>query len=138
MAGALRGSSFEKLRNLRLPTSDYVIFGSGPLVAHGLLVEARDVDVVARGAAWRLATELGPTLLGAEGDPMVRLEGGEIEVFGGWMGWDVDALIDNAESIDGLPFACLQDVLAFKRAYGRPKDLEHVRLLERHLRGGAL
>ena len=69
------------------------------------------------------------------GDPVVRLEGGAIEVFGGWLGWDIDLLIDGAEIIDGLPFARLEDVLAFKRFYGRPKDLEHVRLKERHLGG---
>ena len=51
-----------------------------------------------------------------EGDPVVWLEGGAIEVYGGWLGWDLDALIDNAEIIDGLPFARLKDVLAFKRS----------------------
>ena len=65
----------------------------------------------------------------------MRLEDGKIEVFGGWMGWDIDALIDDAERIDGLPFARLEDVLAWKRAYARPKDLDHVRLIERYLRG---
>jgi hypothetical protein len=50
------------------------------------------------------------------------------------MGWDIDALIDGAERIDGLPFARLEDVLAWKRSYGRHKDLEHVRLIERYLR----
>ncbi len=29
----------------------------------------------------------------------------------------------------------LEDVLAWKRAHARPKDLEHARLIERHLRG---
>jgi hypothetical protein len=65
---------------------------------------------------------------------VVRLEGGKIEVLGSWMGWDIDALIAGAEWIDGLPFASLEAVLAWKRAYGRPKDLEHVRLIEGYLR----
>jgi hypothetical protein len=73
---------------------------------------------------------LGPVRTAPEGDPVVRLEGGGIEVFGGWLGWDIDALIDNAEIIDGLPFARLEDVLAFKRFYGRPKDIAHVCLYE--------
>jgi len=60
--------------------------------------------------------------------------GGAIEVYGGWLGWDLDALIDKAEIIDGLPFARLKDVLAFKRSLGRAKDLAHVRLIEEHLR----
>ena len=64
------------------------------------------------------------------------VEGGAIESVGGWLGWDIDALIDNAEIIDGLPFARLEDVLAFKLSYGRPKDIAHARLTEAHLRGG--
>jgi hypothetical protein len=67
------------------------------------------------------------------GDPVVRLAGGAIEIFGGWLGWDVDAIIDGAEVIEGLSFACLEDVLAFKLHHGRPKDLAHARLIAEHL-----
>ena len=74
---------------------------------------------------------------GCRGGSGRRLEGGRIEVFGGWMGPDIDALIDGARCIDGLPLARLEDVLARRRAYGRPKDLEHVQLIERHLRDQA-
>ena len=66
----------------------------------------------------------------------MRLESDAIEIFGGWLGWDIDAIIEDAELVDGLPFARLEDVLAFKRAHGRPKDLEHARLLEAYLRDG--
>ena len=123
-----------KLRGLELPKGEYAIFGSGPLVARGLLREVHDLDVVARGAAWDRAKRLGPVRTAPEGDPAVQLEGGAIEVFGGWLGWDIDALIDDAEIIDGLTFARLEDVLAFKRSYGRPKDRAHVRLIEDYLR----
>jgi hypothetical protein len=124
----------DKLRALDLPKGDYAVFGSGPLVARGLVGEVRDLGVVARGSAWERTKGLGPVRTAPEGDPVVRLEGGVIEVFGGWLGWDIDALIGNAEIIDGLPFARLEDVLAFKRFYGRPKDIAHVRLIEEHLR----
>jgi hypothetical protein len=43
---------FDKLRTLGLPVGDYAVFGSGPLVVRGLTREYRDLDVVARGAAW--------------------------------------------------------------------------------------
>ena len=125
-----------KLRALDLPEGDYAVFGSGPLAARGLWGELRDLDVVARGAAWERAKGLEPVRPAPEGDPVVRLKGGAIEVFGGWLGWDIDALIDDAEMIDGLPFARLKDVLAFKRSHGRPKDIAHVRLIEDHLRAG--
>lgn len=125
---------FGKLRALGLPAGDYAVFGSGPLAVRGLIGKMRDLDVVARGAAWEEAKRLGPARSAPGGDPVVWLGGGEIEVFGGWLGWDVDAIIDNAETLGGLPFARLEDVLAFKLSYGRPKDLEHVRLIEEHLR----
>ena len=34
---------------------DYAVFGSGPLAVRGLVREARDLDVVAPGAAWEEA-----------------------------------------------------------------------------------
>jgi hypothetical protein len=126
---------FAKLRRLYLPTEDYAVFGSGPLVIRGLIDEARDLDVVARGATWEQVTGLGTVREAPGGDPVVRLEGGTIEIFGGWLGWGVEGIIDRAEVIACLPFARLEDVLAFKRSYGRPKDIEHARLIDEHLRG---
>ncbi len=120
---------FGKLRALELPHRDYAVSGSGPLAVRGLIEEMRDLDVVARRAAWTKAQDLGPVHPAPGGDPVVRLEGGALEIFGGWLGWDIDAIID------GLPFARLEDMLAFKLHYGRPKDLEHARLIAEHLRG---
>ena len=50
---------------------------------------------------------------------------------------DSCVLIDNSQIIDGLPFARLEDVLAFKLSLGRPKDVTHARLIEGYLRGGS-
>jgi hypothetical protein len=128
---------FGKLRALDLPTADYAVFGSGPLAVRGLIEEVHDLDVVARGAAWEQAKVLGQACTAPEGDPVVWLEGGAIEIFGGWLGWDIDTLIDNAEIIEGFPFARLEDVLAFKLSCGRPKDIAHARLIEGHLRSSS-
>ena|SRR3712207_5472985 len=125
---------FGKLRALELPAGNYAVFGSGPLAVRGLIEGVRDLDVVARGSAWPKAQVLGPVDVASGGDPVVKLESGAIEIFGDWLGWDVDAIIDGAEIIDGLPFACLEDVLAFKLHHGRPKELEHARLIAEHLR----
>jgi hypothetical protein len=57
----------------------------------------------------------------------VRLEGGPSR--SSTAGWDAGAIIDGAETIEGLPFARLEDVQAFKLHHGRPKDLEHARPL---------
>jgi hypothetical protein len=128
------GELFGKLRELGLPVGHYAIFGSGPLAVRSLIPELRDLDVVARGVAWERASALGSVCVAPEGDSVVRFQDSAIEVFGGWLGWNIDAMIDGAEIIDGLPFARLEDVLAFKRSYGRTKDLEHARLIEEHLR----
>jgi hypothetical protein len=137
MAEGLAASFFGKLRALDLPTEDYAIFGSGPLAVRGLIEEMHDLDVVARGAAWEQVEGLGEVRIASEGDQVVWLEGGTIEVFGGWLGWDIDMLIDNAQIIDGLPFARLEEVLAFKLSSGRPKDVAHARLIEGYLWGGS-
>jgi hypothetical protein len=45
--------------------------------------------------------------------------------------WDADKLIDNAEIIGGIRFARLPDVLAYKRALGRPKDMRDIQRILR-------
>ena len=125
----------EKVKALQFPLGDYAVFGSGPLLVHGLVEDINDVDLVARGTAWARARSLGPVLMAPKGDPVVRLGDGDIEVFAGWLGMDLDAIIDGAAIMGGLPFAHLEDVWEFKRALGRPNDLGHVLLIEEHLRG---
>lgn len=120
-----------KVRGLRLPLGDYAVFESGPMVARGLIERAGDIDVLARGGAWERAESLGEVEMG-ERDPFVRLDGG-IEIFGGWMGMDKDAIIDGATLVEGVPFARLEDVFAFKRFLRRAKDLDHIRIIESHL-----
>jgi hypothetical protein len=127
------------LTNLRLPTNDYVIFGSGPLLAHGLRTDIGDLDIVARGTAWDICASLHqpqPALSGY--GSMIRLYGGALEIVDRWISplWDTDQLIDNAQVIDGLPFASLIDVVASKWATDRPKDhtdLGLIRDLTTHL-----
>jgi hypothetical protein len=134
VADGWAASLFGKLRALELPAQHYAVFGSGPLAVRGLIEHISDLDVVARGPAWRKAAALGPVGVASGGDQVVRLEGGTIEIFDGWLGWDTDAIIDGAETIEGLPFARLEEVQAFKLHHGRPKDLEHAQLIGEHLR----
>lgn len=116
---------------LDLPEGDWALFGSAPMLAHGLLARIGDVDVVARGPAWARALELGPVGRGRE-DRIVRAAPG-VDVFDGWLGMDLDGIIDGAERRHGLPFAGLEHVLAYKRRLGRPRDREHIARLERAL-----
>jgi hypothetical protein len=110
---------------LHLDPGDFVIFGSGPLLAHGLRSSIHDLDIVARGPAWRHVSRYGcPGTGSANGAPMALFWNGLIQFSQGWISadWDADDLIDRAETVQGWPFAGLADVLAYKQVLLRPKD----------------
>mgnify|MGYP001823764143 FL=1 len=143
MGGEVVGDSedlFDLLRDLELPIGDYAIFGSGPLIVRGIIGASNDLDVVCRGAAWERAQELGPLAYLPEHDVnVVSLDGGALTFGTRWAigDFDVDDLIDTAEIIDGLPFARLDHVIAYKKIAGRPKDIEHLRLVAAYREGKA-
>jgi hypothetical protein len=129
-----------RLRSLRLDPADFVVFGSAPLLAHGLRQQISDLDVVARGRAWRRARQLGQRLVRGGGhSEMVQIDGGLIEISAAWITprWSADELIDQAEVIDDIRYARLDQVLAYKRLLRRPKDLLDIARLEALLSGGA-
>jgi hypothetical protein len=127
------------LVGLELERDDFVIFGSAPLLAHGLRQSVSDLDVVARGAAWRRASQLGVPAVGTiSGSPAFHLDHGRIQIFSEWISkaWDTDELIDRAEIIQGLRFARLADVLAYKQVLLRPKDMADIHALTELLGSG--
>lgn len=110
---------------LGLDRREFVIFGSGPLLAHGLRTSIRDLDIVARGTAWNSVSRHGfPAIGPISGAPMTLFWGTLIQFSPQWISpdWDTNDLIDRAELIQGLPFAQLADVLAYKQMLRRPKD----------------
>jgi hypothetical protein len=122
---------------LDLDCRDFVIFGSGPLLAHRLRRHIQDLDVVARGAVWCRVSQYGfPAAGSINGAPMAVFWGGLIQFSPGWISedWDTDDLIDRAEIIEGLPFAQLTDVLEYKQMLGRPKDRRDIQALVQLLR----
>jgi hypothetical protein len=122
---------------LDLDVRDLVIFGSGPLLAHGLRHGIRDLDVVARGPSWQRAREHGcPGTGSVNGAPMALFWNGLIQFSRGWTSadWDADDLIDRAQTIQGWPFATLADVLVYKQVLLRPKDHKDIAALRQTLR----
>jgi hypothetical protein len=110
---------------LDLDRRDFVIFGSGPLLAHGLRYGIRDLDIVARGSVWQRVRECGRPATGSiSGAPMALFWNGLIQFSQVWISddWNADELIGRAERIQGWPFAPLTDVLAYKQMLLRPKD----------------
>ena len=128
----LRGWPWDIVRALELSLTDYVVFGSAPLLAHGLITEIGDIDILAVGTAWRQVQTLAAVKTAPGGDGVVQVTP-ELSVFNGWLGLDAHAVIDRAELWDGLPVAQLDDVAAYKRRLKRPKDDVHLKLLEPYL-----
>ncbi|MCX4969919.1 hypothetical protein OHA98_35225 [Streptomyces sp. NBC_00654] len=130
-----------KLISLGLERGDFVVAGSGPLLAHGLRSSVGDLDVVARGAAWKRATELADPVPAPSGyGLMVLLFDGGLEIFDRWLPGTPgpDELIEGAEWIQGLPFCPLREVLEWKRTALRRKDLKDILLIQKHLDGEVL
>jgi hypothetical protein len=110
-----------------------VLFGSGPLLVRGWIEDVGDLDVLARGAAWAEAQRRGPIEHLEEWDVEV-VAIGNITIGTQWAigDIDVDRLIDDAELIEGIPCARLDDVVAYKLISDREKDRLHLTIIESH------
>jgi hypothetical protein len=140
MPNFLEHRLFVELRSLRLPADDYVIAGSGPLFARDWIDDPSDLDIVARGAAWRTAAALAPVEQARyTSSPCVQLFGGDLDIFDDWFPGlgTVDELIRGADVIGGLRFLALEVVAATKRMMGRPRDLAHLAAMRAHGYAGA-
>lgn len=122
--------------SLELDPDHCAVFGSGPMLAHGLKMSPGDLDVVARGPAWQKACKDGVHGLSRiGGDPVAAFWSGNVEVFNVWFPPDfsTDELIDQADVFAGIRFVQLRHVLAYKRRLRRPKDVPDIAALERAL-----
>ncbi len=122
----------EVVRSLNLPARDYAIFGSGPLLARGIIDDVNDIDIICRGDAWRQAQNLGEIIYLDDYEiEVVSIDNQKITIGQSWgIGkFDIDELIDTAEEINGLPFVQLRFVVDYKTIGGRPKDIRHLDLL---------
>ena len=118
-----------------LPAGDWALFGSGPLLLRGWIDAVGDLDVVSRGAAWERAKRLGDPSTLADGNQIVAIGEG-VTVGTTWLYGDfsIDELIDTAEMIDGIPCVRLEHVVAYKQLSDRPKDREHLAIIEANTR----
>jgi hypothetical protein len=126
------------LRGLRLPSGEFAVFGSGPLLVRGIIDTVADLDVIARRGAWDAAVAAGDLIELPEGVTIASCCDGAVTVGTTWAygDFDVDELIDTAEIIAGLPFVRLEHVVAYKRLAGRPKDRDHLERIAAHRRSG--
>lgn len=150
------------LNDLFLPSSQYMINGSGAMFLQGITEQERgralgDLDIFCATRLWfdllfyRLQTHddvKWQLVTPSPADPLRRCDppilrtfmyGLEVDVFHSWRhrrrgNFDVNGIIANAVLVDGRwPCATLEFVLAWKRDTLRPKDVEDIKVLERRL-----
>jgi hypothetical protein len=128
---------FERAGDLAFPIGQYVVVG-GSMEAHGIR-KARDIDVVVDS---ELFEELGqqeswvpyspkPAFMGKTWGRLEK-EGIQVNSEISWAGVffaETQELIDNAEIIQGFPFAPLEILVAWKKARGRQKDIKDIELI---------
>lgn len=123
---------FEKVKSLNLPHDQYVVVGGGVLAAHGIR-ETQDVDIVAtpelfeeikRQEGWREGRK-------PNGGPALYMD-----IFEVYLDVNCDSyqpttqeLIKRANVINEIPFISLDDLLLFKKGYGRLKDQPDIKLI---------
>ena len=117
------------LRSIDLPHGDYAIFGSAPLLAHGIIDSVADLDIIARGAAWDQGIRTGDLIYLPEHEITVCSFYDKLVTMGRTWAYgelDIDTLIDTAETVAGLPFVRIEFVIEYKQMARRPKDLDHL------------
>ncbi len=116
-----------------LPSRDFAIFGSGPLIVRGMVPMTNDLDIICRGSVWEEVSKIGRIEYLDDLDvEIATLHDGQISFGTKWGigSFDIDELIDTAEEIDGLPFVRLEHVVNYKLTRGSRKDLAHIRALD--------
>lgn len=124
-----------KVKTLQLTKGSYVVFGSCPLAVAGIR-ESNDIDMLVspevyeslKSGGWQQRDK------GPKDKPLVH------DVFEAHDNWNFSSynptltdLLANAEVVDGISFASLEDVRRWKTASGRPKDLIDIGLIDSYI-----
>lgn len=128
----------EVVKALNLPLGHYVVFGSGPMAAHGIR-QSRDIDLLVTNKLYEQLKDEGWQEKAWDEGGGYRLVRGVFEADDSWNYGSYnptpEEIISKSGIIDGIPFAPLDEVVKWKQTFGRPKDLTDVELIEQFLKG---
>lgn len=135
---------FERIKKLNLPNNEYVVVG-GAMEAHGIR-NARDIDIV---VTKKLFNELSKArkwdkyVVYQEYSYGIKkiMHSDELDVISHYSFEDkyycpIEELITGADVIEGISFVSLHELLKWKKACAREKDLKDVILIEDFLKNG--
>lgn len=129
---------FKRIAKFKLPVGHYAVFGSALLDAWGLR-KAADLDIIVtpqlyqqlKVAGWEELQAHGFTILTKEDANVTTVQ--EKPTDGDYFP-DRLQLIQEAVYINGFPFVRVEEVIACKTAYNRPKDIADIAMLEAYLK----
>lgn len=125
-----------EIRSLNLPPKEYVVVGGAALAARNLR-DTSDIDLVVTSCLFaRLIGSGWCSKSRPNGEPGLRKGCFEayLDVNTDGFKRSTDWLIAHAEVVQGIPLVDLQTLCAWKRTYGREKDLKDVLMLENLLK----
>src|SRR3989344_4220256 len=106
----------ERVKELHFHRGEYAVFGSGPMEAHGLR-HAHDIDIIVTSDLFQKCKENPEWIARELRDHHQSLKKGDIELYDSWApdSWDIPAMINDAEIIEGVAFVRLETVLDWKK-----------------------
>lgn len=116
----------EKIKSLNLPENKYVVIGSGTLAALGIR-DANDIDI---SVTHELLNQLNDVKDWKEKGVDIQAE-----LLNGNYSVSTEELIKSAIIIDGIRFMNLDELIRFKKAMGRDKDLQDIELINTYQKG---
>lgn len=124
-----------EIANLNLPAGEYVVVGGACLTMHGIR-ETEDIDLVVTerlfGELERAGWHLKQRPNGKPGLHRGRVEA-YLDVNCGNFERSTEWLLQHSQCLHKIPVIDLTILAAFKVQYGREKDLQDLRLIEKHL-----
>lgn len=129
---------FERIKKFNLPVGEYAVFGSSLLDVWGLR-RAQDLDIIVTPELFEKLKKEGWEEIQANGFTILRKDEADVTTIqqkptNGDYFPDRLQLIKEAVIIEGLPFVKIEEVIACKTAYNRPKDIEDIKLIKDYLK----
>ena len=124
-----------KVKELGLPAGSYVVYGAAPMAVAGLR-EANDIDFLVTPEVIEMLKSRGWQQV-HKGPGDEPYESGIYEAHPNWnfstYAPTLEHLLETADVVEGIPFAALEEVRKWKSAWGRPKDMIDVALIDGYL-----
>lgn len=122
----------EKIKELNFPKEHYVVIGSGTMDVLGIR-KAQDIDISASEELFEVLKNSGDwEEYEKYGRPFLKKDVFEIN---NQLNWDkYNTVLEEANKtalfIDGIPFLSLDELVKFKIASGREKDIQDIKLIK--------